>query len=124
MEVSEKFDKSIIKTLKLSPSLMEWFERNQETLVEYNLVKGGCIRWGDKNLPQDIQVLSKMAGSTLLWLEKSSISFDTKRKKACEAAKCLSEIYKIEKDNLSEETKIQYKYDFDSSEFKKKRLFK
>lgn len=124
MEVSEKFNKSIIKTLKLSPSLMEWFERNQNTLVEYNLIKGGCIRWGNKDLPSDIQILSKMAGATLLWLEKGLISFDTKSKRAYEAAKCLSEIYKIEKDNLSEEAKVQYEYNFDYSEFKKKRLFK
>ena len=108
MKLNINFDPKLEAVINLCPTLADWFERNQETLVYYELTHGGC-NYIDTHpyATVDLKVLGRMANAGLICLEESGYMIEPEVR-AFQAALAIAKIYEEEKEWLSEESKIQY----------------
>lgn len=101
------FEHNLESIINSYEPLADWFERNQNSMVYYELTKPNCLHLEDMATRYDTIVLGRMANAAL-----SSLSIDTqesKEKRAYAAALAINDVYAREENQLSESAKIKYR---------------
>lgn len=112
MKLNAKFDQSLENIINLCDPLADWFSRNQETMVYYNMTHKDCTDFNnDSIIDRDIIALGKMANIGLSWLEAPKTIPILPKEKAINAALSIAIIYEAEKESLSNEAQKQYYID-------------
>lgn len=105
----DPIDPTLESTINLCKPLADWFERNQESMVYFELTHKGCLQFENSPVASaDIKALGRMANAGLTWLEAPKASGVSPEEKAINAALSIASVYEEEKERLSEDAKVQY----------------
>lgn len=113
MKLNINFDPKLEETINLCAPLADWFERNQEMMAYFEMTHKGCLHFEDNPMAnKDVVSLGRMADACFTWLEAPDTIPISQKEKAVNAALSIAMVYEEEKENLSENGKIQYYIDF------------
>ena len=106
MKLNINFNKKIEPLINSSEALSEWFEKNQEMMVYYELTHPSCNHFENSKANFDVKVLGRMANRSLNWLETEYQYSD--EEKVQNATMTIAEIYEESKERLSDVAKERY----------------
>ena len=99
MKLNNTFNNDIESLIKSSKTLSNWFENNQDSMEQYELLNPACLNYDNIFTNFDIHILGSMAKACLKWLQTPYNYTD--EEKIQNATEEMSNIYNLNEKVLS-----------------------